>query len=62
MEASAFLVCEKSLDAEALLIPATRLLGCHQIADHIQGFVIPLGPATQHQDWTIRIAGDRDFW
>ena len=50
------------LDAEALLLQATRLLGGHQIADQRQGLVIPLGPATQHHDWTIRLACDRDFF
>src|SRR5215813_11135281 len=50
MEASAFLVCEKGLDAEALLIPATRRLGCRQLADQIQGLGYPL--AQQHRTMT----------
>src|SRR5215510_1902941 len=62
MAAAAFLVCEKGLDAEALLIPATRRLGCRQIADQIQGLVIPLGPTTPHHDWPIRLACDRDLF
>jgi hypothetical protein len=61
MESSAFLVCEKGLDAEALLIQATRLLGCRQIADQIHGLVIPLGPTTPHHDGTIRLAGNLDL-
>jgi site-specific DNA recombinase len=44
------------LDAEALLIPATRLLCCRQIADHIQGLLIPLGPTTQHHDGAIHLS------
>jgi site-specific DNA recombinase len=46
------------LDAEALLIPATRLLCCRQIADHIPGLLIPLGPTTQHHDGAIHLSCD----
>jgi hypothetical protein len=62
MEAATFLVCETGLDTEALLIPATRLLGCRQLAHHRQGLVIPLGPTTPPHDWTIRIACDQDLF
>jgi hypothetical protein len=61
METAAFLVGEKSLDADALLIQATRLLGCCQIADQIQGLVIPLGPTTPHHDGAIPLSGDIDL-
>src|ERR1700756_98510 len=56
MEPSTFLVCEKGLNTESLFIQATGFLCCGQIADHIQRLVIPLGPTTQHHDWTIRLA------
>jgi hypothetical protein len=46
MEAAAGLVCEKSLDAEALLLQATRLLGCRQLADQIQELLRSFGPTT----------------
>jgi hypothetical protein len=59
MEAATFLVCEKGRDTEALLIQATRLRGCRQIAHQIQRLVIPLGPTTPHHDWTIRLACER---
>ncbi len=49
------------LDAESLLIQATRLLGCRQIADHIQGRLIPLGQTTQHHDGAIHLSCDRDL-
>ena len=61
MAAATFLVCEKGLDTEALLLPAPRLLGCRQSAHHRQGLVIPLGPTTPHPAWTIRLAGARDL-
>ena len=50
------------LDAEALLIPATRLLRCREIAHQIQGRLIPLGPTTPHHDGTIRLTGDIDLF
>src|SRR5207247_8462353 len=61
MEPSAFLVCEKGLDAESLFIQATGLLCCGHIADQIQRLLIPLGPTTQHHDGTISISCDMDF-
>ena len=44
------------LDAEALCIQATGVLGWSHIADHIQRLVIPLGPTTPHHDGTIRLS------
>ena len=48
------------LDAQALLIQAIRLLSYGHRADHIQRLLIPLGPTTQHHDWTIGISGAID--
>src|SRR5215216_5686837 len=59
--APAFLVGEKGLDAEALVIPATRLLCGREIADQGQGLLIPLGPTTQHHAGAIRLTGDIDL-
>src|SRR6266513_4471913 len=56
MEPSTFLVCEKGLDAEALFIPATGCLCSGHITDQIQRLLIPLGPTTQHHDWTISLS------
>src|SRR5215475_10631161 len=61
METATFLVCEKGLDAEPLFIQATGFLCCGHIADQIQRLVIPLGPTTQPQDWSIRLACDVDL-
>src|SRR4029453_14425205 len=57
MEASTFLVCKKSLNAETLLIIAARLLGSVHIADHIQRLLISLGPTTQDHDRPIGVPG-----
>src|SRR5215472_12868360 len=62
LEASTFLVCKKGLEAEALLIPVTRLLRCREIADQIQGLLISLGPPTQHHTRTIHLTGDIDLF
>ena len=43
------------------MIHVTRLLGGRQIADQIQGLLIPLGPTTQHHDGTIRLSRDIDI-
>src|SRR5215831_18813270 len=56
MEAATFLVCEKSLDAEAFFIQATGFLCGGHSADQIQRLLIPLGPTTQHHDWAIRLS------
>src|ERR1041384_5335313 len=61
METSAFLVCEKGLDAEPLLIIVACLLSCRQVADQIQRLLIPLGPTTPHHDGTIRLSGNIDL-
>src|SRR6266581_7443363 len=57
METSTFLVGEKGLDAETLLIIAARLLCGVHIADQIQRLLIPLGPTTQYHDRPIGITG-----
>src|SRR6266852_479685 len=57
METSAFLVREKGLDAETLLIIAARLLCCVHITDQIQRLLIPLGPTTQSHHRTIGVTG-----
>src|SRR5215468_3802011 len=62
METATLLVSQKSRDAEALFIPATRFLCGGHIADHIQRFVIPLGPTTQHHDWPLRLSGIVDLF
>ncbi len=50
-----------SLDAETLLIPATRLLGGRQMADQLQGLLLPLRPTTPHHDGALHLAGARDL-
>src|SRR6266705_6694243 len=57
METSAFLVREKGLDAETLLIIAARLLSGVHIADQIQRILIPLGPTTQDHHRPIGVPG-----
>ena len=49
------------LDAEALVIPATRLLCGRQIAHQIQGLLIPLRPTAHYHNRTIRLACDIDL-
>ena len=61
VEPSAFLVCEKSLDAETLLIRAARLLSGVPMTDYLQGLLISLGPTTQHHHWAIGAPGDLHF-
>jgi hypothetical protein len=61
MESSAFLVGEKSLDAETLLIIATRLFCIVHITDQIQRLLISLGPTTQHHHRTIGATGKLDL-
>ena len=41
MESATFLVCEKSLNTEALFIPATGFLCDRHITDQIQRLLIP---------------------
>src|SRR5262245_42371324 len=60
MESSTFLVCKKGLNTEALCIQATGFLCYRHIPDHIQGLLIPLGPTTQHHDWTIGLSCHMD--
>lgn len=61
MATAAFLVCETGLHAEALVIPATRLLGCGQMTDQRAGLLIPLGPTTPPHAGARYLAGDRDL-
>ena len=49
------------LNPKTLLIIATCLLRCGHIADQRQWLLISRGPATQQQDGTIRISGDRSL-
>src|SRR5512138_832802 len=69
MEASTFLVCKKSLNAETLLIIAARLFGSVHIADQVQRLLISLSPATQDHDRPIGgpgklhlLQGDERAW
>ena len=50
------------LDAAALLIPATRLLRCRQMADQRPRLLLPRGPTTPHHAWPVCIACARDLF
>jgi hypothetical protein len=57
METSTFLIGEKGLDEETLLIRAARLLCSVHIADQIQRLLIPLGPTTEDHHRPIGVTG-----